>query len=101
MICCIKAGSFKHDADRQEHLAKCEFPAFRAFLQNRIVKMLLPVKLNATVLASIGIDRHRSLSFINSHYSPASKRFQEEADMSLLNNSLTTALLALGSQTVG
>jgi hypothetical protein len=24
--------------------------------------MLLPVKLNATVLASIGIDRHRSLS---------------------------------------
>lgn len=62
MICSVKAGSFKNDADGQENLAKCVFPAFRAILQSRIIKMLLPVKLNATVLASIGIDRHRSLS---------------------------------------
>ena len=60
--------------------------------------MLLPVKLNATVLASIGIDRHRSLSFINSHYSPASKRFQEEAGMSSVNNLLTTMIVTLGIQ---
>ena len=80
MICCVKTGSFKNDADRQKNLAKCVFPAFRAILQSRIIKMLLPVKLNTTILASIGIDRHRSFSLTNPHYSPASKRFQEEAN---------------------
>ena len=98
MIRRVKTGSFKDDADRQKNLPKSVFSALGALLQDRIIKMLLPVKLNATVLTSIGIDRHRSASLATPHYSPASKRFQEVANKNPISISLTEAPLRPASK---
>ena len=57
MIRRVEARSFKYDAHWQKNLAQSVLVAFWAAFEDRIVKMLLTIELNPTVLTAVGVDR--------------------------------------------
>ena len=62
MIGCVKARAFEDDAHREEDFPQFQLPAFRTFLEERIIEVLLTIELDTAVIAPVRVNRHADLS---------------------------------------
>jgi len=88
MIGCIEPRSFKDNTNGQENFSQGLFSALRAFFQQRIIKMLLAIKLDTAVLTAVGVYRHRTPQYIGD-YSPRVCGLQEELHKMHVSDLLT------------
>lgn len=91
MICGVEPGTFEYDAYRKVDLAQFALPAFRAFLQDRIVKVLLAIELDTAVIAAVCVDGHDCPSNDSKDYSPWVTSIQEDVSKNCVSVELMAA----------
>ena len=62
MIGRVKPRAFEHDAHGKEDLPQFHLPAFRTFLDEWIIEVLLTIELDTAVIAPVRVNRHADLS---------------------------------------
>jgi hypothetical protein len=95
MVGGVKPRSFKDDTHWKEDLAQFKLPAFRAFLQDRIVKVLLAIELYAAVIAAVSVDWHDCPSNDSKDYSPWLNCIQEDLGKNCVSAQPSHAFCAL------
>ena len=58
MVCGVEPRAFEDDAYGEEELAQGVVLALRTAHQSRLLEMLVPVELDATVVATIRVNGH-------------------------------------------